>query len=229
MPSPRAVWRLTRNSFLNSAISAAIRFVWRVETRRPILTATHEPLYAVALGRDVSTRGLPWRQSGDGLAICHRSRYAEEERGCSVASAGADRRGTLPSDRASCGRGRCGWRGTAFAIRQDSRRLRSSWFWTAAPDSQEPSPLGGNANRVSRSVHLVLPDGFRARPRVHVGADLAEKVGPAPCTALCIKDGRSCVSSPRGQFRGTLDRARSAACTHARISPRNRTDRMAGL
>src|SRR5271170_6767107 len=95
MPSQMVGWRSTRNSFLNSAICAAIKCIWRVATPRQTLTAIHEPFSALALGRVVSSRGLPWRQSGNGLAFCCRSWNAEKERICSMASARADRCRTL--------------------------------------------------------------------------------------------------------------------------------------
>src|ERR1700722_2867575 len=220
-----AAWRLTRSSFLNSAISAAIRFVWRAGTLRPILTVTHEPLSGLAVGRDISSRCLPWRQSGDGLAICRRTWNAEEERGCGVAIARADGGGTFPGYRVGGGHRRGCWRGVALAIRQDCRRLRSFCLWTPALNSQEPSPLGRNANRVSRSVHLVLPDGFRSWRRLHAFAVLAKNINAAHCS----RHGHSFAPSSRRRFRRTMDGAHRRACTYAGISSGNRIDRVLGL
>ncbi len=181
MPSPRAAWRSTRDSFLNSEISAAIRSIWRVATPRQTLIVTHEPFSVLALGRVVSARGLPWRQSRDGLAFCCRSWNAEEERLCGMAIPRADCCRTFRSDRTRSGRSRDCWRSAALALRQNGRRLRSSCLWTSPVNTEKPSPLGRDANRFSRFVHLVLLDGFRSRCRLHAAAHLAENVSAPRC------------------------------------------------
>src|SRR5208282_2322765 len=225
MPKPTAAWRLIRNSFLNSGICAAIKSIWRVATPRQTLTATHEPFSVLALGRVVSARGLPRRQSGDGLAFCGRSWNAEEERLGSMASARADCCRTFCSDRTRSRRSCDCWSSAAPALRQDRRRLRSSCLWTSPVNTEKPSTLGRNANRFSRFGHLVLPDGLRSRRRLHAAAHLAENVG-APRGG---RRGRVCSPSPRVRFLWNWDRIHCLACPYARISSRHRADRVCGL
>src|ERR1700691_905633 len=176
MLDPRAAWRLIQNSFLNSGISAAIRSIWRVATPRQTLTATHEPFSALALGGIVSARGLPWRQPRNGLAFCCRSWNAEEECRRGMANARADSCGTFRSHRTRSGGSGDRWRSDSLALCQGSRRVRSSCLWTLPVNTEKPSTLGRNANRFSRSVHLVLPDGLGSRSRLHAAAHPAENV-----------------------------------------------------
>ncbi len=49
-------------------------------------------------------------------------------------------------------------------------------FGLSPVNTEKPSTLGRNANRFSRFGHLVLPDGFRSRRRLHAAAHLAENV-----------------------------------------------------
>src|SRR5208282_2536740 len=175
-----AAWRSTRDFFSSSEISAAIKSIWKGATPLQIPTVIHDPFFAMALGRAVSPRGLPWHQSRNGMALCRRSWLSEEECRGGMAIARADCGGTFHSHRArigrSCARRRC----AAFALRQDSRRLRSSGFWRSPVNTQESSTLGRNANRFSRFVHLVFPDGLRSWRWLHVASHLAENVH-APC------------------------------------------------
>src|SRR5271166_2043542 len=234
MPSPRAAWQSTRDSFLNSGISAAIRFIWRVATPRPTLTATHEPFSALALDRVVSAWGLPRRQSWNGLAFCCRSGNAEEECLCGMAIPRADCCRTFCSDRTRSGRSRDCRRSSALGLRQDSRRLRSSCLWTSPATTEKPSTLGRNANRFSRFVHLVLPHGLCSRCRLHAAAHLAKDVSaprggwrrffsPPPRAWLC----RAVVCRAVGCR--IMDRVHRLAGPYARIPSRHGADRLRGL
>src|SRR5271170_4040186 len=131
MPNPRAAWKLTQSSFWNSETSADTKSIWKVATRRQTLTVIHEPLSAMALGRNVSFGGLPWCQSWYGLALRGRSWLSEEKRRWSVGISGADCCGAFPSHRGGGGRGRACRRSAAAAIRQDRCRLYSFGLWTA--------------------------------------------------------------------------------------------------
>src|SRR5277367_3157666 len=225
MPSRQVACPSTRNSFLNSGICEAIKSIWRVATPRPIPTATHESFSALALGRVVSSRRVPWLESGDGLAFCCRSWHAAEERFCRVASSGAHRHGTLCSDRPGGGRSRHSRSGAALALREDRRRCCSICLWNLPPPAQKPSTLGRNANRFSRFVHLVLPDGLRARRRIHVAAHLAENVGAS-------RRGwhqRFCSPSAHARFCHTVDSAGCLAGPYSRLSSGHRADRVCGL
>src|SRR5271154_64153 len=139
-----------------------------------------------------------------------------------MAIARADCRRTFHSDRAGRGRRPYCWRRVALALPQDRLGLHTSCLWTPTPDSQDPSPLGRNANRLSRSLHLVLPDGFRSRRRIHAIANLAENV-TAP------RHGGHGWSSPRRFFRSTVVGTHRSAGTHARISSGNWISRLARL
>src|SRR5277367_3451657 len=149
MPSPRVAWRLIPNSYWSLGTFGAIRYVWRAATPRQTPTATHDPFRAVALGRVVSARGLPRRQSGDGLAVCRRSRPAKEKRRGGLAISTPDCSRALRRDRIGFGGCRAGRRGFAAARRQDRRRLRSFWVRTSPTNPQKTSALGRDADWIS--------------------------------------------------------------------------------
>src|SRR5271156_7179371 len=171
MPSLRAACSSTRNSFWNSGICAGIRCTWRVAPPRRTLTATHDLVSALALGRIVTPRGLPWRESGDGLAVRGRAWLAEEERGGGVAIARTHCDRPFRGDWAGGGRGGVCGGGAAFALRQDRRRWHSPGLRNLPVDAQKPSSLGRDADWFSGSLHLVVSDGFCARGRVHAAAE----------------------------------------------------------
>src|SRR5438093_1121835 len=58
--------------------SVRTRSISKAATLRPTLTATRDQL-DLALGSPRAARGLPRRQSWDGLAVCRRARYAGEK------------------------------------------------------------------------------------------------------------------------------------------------------
>src|SRR5580704_16334268 len=225
MPSPRVAWRSIRNSFLNSGTCAAIKSIWRVATPRQIPTATHESFCGLALGSVVFARRLPRCQSRDGLAVCSRSGDAAEECPCGMASARADCCRSLRRDRVRSRGGRACRSGAALALRQDRRRVRSLCLWYLPAPAPRPSALGRNANRFSRFVYLVLPDGLRSRRRLHVATDLAENVG-APRCGWCR---RFRSPSPHAWFCRSVECATRVAYSYAWISARYWTDRVPGL
>jgi hypothetical protein len=107
--------------------------------------ALRTPFSALALGRVVSSRGLPWRQSRNGLAFCCRSWNAEEECLCGMSIPRADCGRTFRSDRTRRTRSRDCWCSAALVLRQDRRRLRSSCVWTSPVNTEKPSTVGRNA------------------------------------------------------------------------------------
>src|ERR1700683_794895 len=230
MPSPMVGCRLIQSSFLNSVICAAISCIWKAAMRRQILTATHEPFSALALGRVVSSRGLPWRQPGNGLAFCSRAWNAEEERLGGMAIARADRCRTLSGDRTRSSRSRDCRRGAALALCQDCRRLRSFRSWTSPANTEASSTLGRNANWVSRFGRLVVPHALRSWCWIHAAAHLAEIVGAS-------RGGRPrqfCSPSSRARFCRTLgcrplDRINQVAGSYARIPSHHWANRLRGV
>src|ERR1700691_1638796 len=225
MPSPRVACRSILNSFWNSGTCAAIKSIWRVATPRQIPTATHESFCALALGSAVFARRLPWRQSRNGLAVRRRSWNAAEEYFCVMASARADCCRALRGDRARSRGSRDCRSSAALALRQDRRRMCSVCLWYLPTHAQRPSALGRNANRFSRFVYLVLPDGLRSRCRLHVATGLAENVG-APRRDWCR---RFRSPSPRAWPCRSVDCATRLASSYAWISARHWTDRVRGL
>src|SRR6202167_2124415 len=225
MPSPRVECRSIRSSFLNSSTCAATKSIWRVATPRQIPTATHESICGLALGSVVFARRLPWRQSRDGLAVCGRSGDAAEECACGMASAHAHCCRALRGDRVRSRGGRDCRSGAALALRQDRRRMRSLCLWYLPAPAQKPSALGRNANRFSRFVYLVFPDGLRSRRRFHVATDPAENVA-APCCGWCR---RFRSPSPHAWICRSLDCATRVAYSYAWISARHWAHRVRGL